>query len=389
VYNRTSRETQELQFDFDPDRSFEGGALTMGTTLEEILENFPDFELYKHEAFFGGNPSAEREAFRGHVTKVREVQQQLANRSGGTSRRVFHAKSHGVLLGELRLRAQRPSVVRKGIFDENAPASYPVLARFSNGKGIIEADSIPDVRGVALKIFDVVPSEAERTMDLLMTNSPVAFGKDHAEFVEFMVESQNTLSLGEFLLTHPRVGLALARASAVPPIGGMTTVTFGSGHAYLLGPENAMKFKLTPPMDVEQIHRRAAELLHLLGDPNYLGTDLKTRAAREEIHFVLSIQLETNDQQETPIEDTLVEWREEVSKAIPVADLVFPIQNVTDARRDFADRLAFTPWNYISDHRPLGNLARGRLFSYLASAGGRKARPNLSFQSLKVEWDAL
>jgi hypothetical protein len=142
-------------------------------------------------------------------------------------------------------------------------------------------------------------------------------------------------------------------------------------------------------MDEEQIHQRAAEILHLLGDPNYLSTDLKTRAAREETRFILSIQLEIDDPQETPIEDTLVVWRDEVTEPIPVADLVFPVQNVTDAKRDFADRLAFTPWNHIGDHRPLGNLARGRLFSYLASADGRKARPNLSFHNFKAEWDTL
>ena len=53
-----------------------------------------------------------------------------------------------------------------------------------------------------------------------------------------------------------------------------------------MGPDNAMKAKLRPPMDEEQIDQRAAEILHLLGDPNYLSTDLKTRAAREEIRFI-------------------------------------------------------------------------------------------------------
>src|SRR5215469_14058681 len=167
--------------------------MTRDAKLEEILETFPDFELYKNEAFFGGSASAECEEFRGHVKKVAEAQQQLADRSDGTRRRVFHAKGHGALLGELRLRAERPSIVRKGIFGDDAPPNYPVLARFSNGKGVIEADSIPDVRGVALKMFNVSPSDPERTMDLLMTNSPVAFGTDHAEFVEFMVASLNHL----------------------------------------------------------------------------------------------------------------------------------------------------------------------------------------------------
>src|SRR6516164_1063817 len=108
-----------------------------------------------------------------------------------------------------------------------------------------------------------------------------------------------------------------------------------------MGPDNAMKAKLRPPMDEEQIDQRAAEILHLLGDPNYLSTDLKTRAAREEIRFILSIQLEIGDPKETPIEDTLVVWRDEVTEPVPVADLVFPIQNVIDAKKDFADWLAF------------------------------------------------
>jgi catalase len=358
---------------------------TPDATLNEILDHFPDFELYKHEAFFGGSADAERAEFHTHITKVQNVQQSLAHKSAAhRPSRIFHAKSHGALLGELRLKPGRPAEVRRGVFGDGAPPCYPVLARFSNGKGTIHADFLPDVRGVALKIFNV-SQEPEQTMDLLMTNSPVAFGKDHAEFVEFMVAVLNPLTQAAFFATHPRAAKALLRAAGVPPLGGMTTVTFGSGHAYLLGPDNAMKMKLTPSINEETIHQRAAEIWHLVEDPNYLAADLKARA-HEQISFTLSIQLESKNPEQTPIEDALAEWKEEVSPFIEVADLVFPRQPMTDVSKQIAEELAFTPWNYVPEHRPLGNLARGRLFSYLASALNRGAKRNPSFAALKAEW---
>lgn len=360
--------------------------------VKEAVDRFPDFELFTREFFLGGSrtdPSAERREFLAHLKKVQEVQQHLADESDGVRRRVFHAKSHGALLGELRLRPDRPPGLRHGIFGDVAPASYPVLARFSNGKGIIERDIIPDVRGVALKIFNVSPGEPARTMDLLLTNSPVAFGRDHAEFVDFMVASQSKPGLVKFLLSHPAVARALLKASAHPPIGGITCLTFWGGHAYLLGPERAMKLKLAPEMDEESFLERAAEVVHLADDSDYLATDLKARAAGEQIRFTLFIQLESDDPEKTPIEDALVEWQEEVSQPTAVADLIFPIQKVTNAAKDIADQISFTPWHYVEDHRPLGNLARGRLFSYAASARGRNARPDLTFSALKAEWDRI
>jgi catalase len=330
----------------------------------------------------------ERQDFLAHFKKVTEVQEQLAEADKDRQRRrVFHAKNHGVLLGELHLRPERPASVREGIFRTNAPESYPVLARFSNGKGSIEADFLPDVRGVGLKIFNVSPQQPDQTMDLPMTNSSTAFGRNHADFIEFMIASQHLPKLGVFLATHPKIAHALLRSSGLP-VGGMTCVTYGSGHAYLLGQDQAMKLKLAPAMEQEKILERAAELVHLLTDRNYLGDDLRKRAATEQIRFIMSVQLATEDLNATPIEDALVEWSEEISKPIPVADLVLSVQSVTEARKELVEGLQFVPWNYVADHRPLGNLARGRLFSYFASAQGRRAHPNPTFAQFKTAWDS-
>ena len=147
--------------------------------------DWPDFTLYKHEKwkFDPSDPKLERAEFIEHYDRVGAVQAYLKAKFGeDVPRRVFHAKSHGCLLGELRLLPERHEETRRGLFGNSTPEKYPVLARFSNGKGTIEADKSPDVRGVALKIFGVEPG-TERTIDFLMTNSPVAFGADHAEFV--------------------------------------------------------------------------------------------------------------------------------------------------------------------------------------------------------------
>src|SRR5262249_13129405 len=103
---------------------------------------------------------------------------------------------------------------------------------------------------------------------------------------------------------------------------------------------------------------------------NYLSVDLLNRARREPIKFILSGQLE-KDPVSTPLENGLVEWKESVSPSIPSAGLVLERQ---EEFQD-CDSLRFTAGHFISDHRPLGNIGRGRIFTYRASQEGRHAEP--------------
>jgi catalase len=348
--------------------------------------SWPDFKLYRREAwkFDPDGPDKERAEFVAHEAVVRQVQDHLAAKSGGPARRVFHAKSHGCLLGELRLLPDREKVARQGIFADEASTVYPVLARFSNGKGTIEADVSPDVRGVALKIFKTRP-QSQQTVDFLMTNSRVAFGKDHAEFVEFMEASKDGLPGPTFAARHPRVIFSLIKCIFQPH--SVCELTYGSGHAYLLGQNRAMKMKLEPHHEHQGFFDAAAAKFHLIEDRDFLRHELEQRASTKGVRFTLSVQLETEDElAATPIEDALFEWSEETSPPLPVAELVFDAQTVTDARREYVDTLSFNPWDYHPDHRPLGNLARGRLFSYAASREGRGSRQVPSFDEFLVEW---
>jgi hypothetical protein len=264
------------------------------------------------------------------------------------------------------------------------------------------------LRGLALKIFGVRDSAdtqsppSARCVDWLMTNSTNPFGRDQQEFVEFMEANVGSLlALGEYCVKHPEVFALLVKATA-RVILSLATEQYWSGHPYLLGPDKAMKFNVAPTAGMDhrfgsaEDHIEASRLNSLVHqaihgveevterlrrwfavqkhgesilDPNYLRADLINRLEHGPLKYTLSVQLE-QDAASTPIENTLVEWKEVDSPSIPVADLELTHESTNIDN----EALRFNPAHFISEHRPLGNLARGRLFTYTASQDRRRAR---------------
>jgi catalase len=327
--------------------------------------------LYKHEQYKFGSQAAEEAEFRQHIVRVQFAQQELSQRHAPpVNRRVFHTKSHGCLMGTLTLRPDRPALVCEGLFANVGKQRYNVLARFSNGVGEVRHDLKPDVRGIALKIFGVqevdsdTGSVTESCVDWLMTNSTNPFGRDQQEFVEFMEANLHPLTkLPVFLLEHPRVAALLLKATSVP-VASLATQQYWSGHPYLLGPDRAMKFNVTPVAGVA-----AGSVTEILG-ADHLREDLLRRLQDGPVRFSLNVQLEISPEV-TPIEDALIGWEESQSPSMAVADL----ELTRELAGVDADALRFTPAHFIAAHRPLGNLARGRIFTYRASQEGRGALP--------------
>jgi catalase len=147
-------------------------------------------------------------------------------------------------------------------------------------------------------------------------------------------------------------------------VASLATQQYWSGHPYLLGPDRAMKFNVTPVAGVA-----AGSVTELLG-ADHLREDLLRRLQDGPVRFTLNVQLGITPEI-TPIEDALVEWEESQSPSMAVADLELTRKL---AGMD-ADALSFTPAHFIAAHRPLGNMARGRIFTYRASQEGRGALP--------------
>jgi hypothetical protein len=391
-------------------------------TEPKALESLLNFELSPGERWKGGSKEAEVAGFVADANAVRAASEKLYrdNEKQTRSGRVFHEKSHGCLTGTLTVRGERPQDpehrTNVGLFA--AGASYPVIGRFSNGVGVNQHDADPDVRGLALKIF----AGGDVPVDFLMTNATNPLGRDLDHFVEFMNAQVrgNLATLGfvkrsvdfqksstDYKTQHDELPyLRHFARSVLAQIDAVERERYWGGHPYLFGPNLHMKFNVQPADYSEQDqfkydHRgdgvgfaKLAEVfgtlaVHRLGRPaDYLRRHLKETAAAGPIHYVLNVQLEVGPVA-TPIENALVEWEEKYSPSIPVADIVFDQQNFDQPARDEAcSRLRFTPGHFHPEHRPAGNMGRGRLFAYFASQAARPSDEQSPDAGIVERWRA-
>lgn len=84
--------------------------------------------------------------------------------------------------------------------------------------------------------------------------------------------------------------------------------------------------------------------------------------------FDIQVQLCT-DLECMPVEDTTVEWPEQLSPSVTVAKLRLPQQDISGPENlEKMDSLSFTPWRVTAEHAPLGNIMRARKEAYRRSS---------------------
>ncbi|MCW7537075.1 catalase family protein [Aquabacterium sp. A7-Y] len=293
-----------------------------------------------------------------------------------------HAKSHGILKGELQVYDGLPEPLRQGVFAE--PRRYPAVVRLSTAPGDLLSDRVPSPRGMAIKLLDVNgarllgPQQPEaRTQDFLLVNHPVIpFGHVQAYWEMQQIAERNV----DAPQVARRTLSALARgASKVADLLGVenpTLDTLAMPNHHLLGETFYSMAALRHGDYVAKLSAAplSVNLRALTGQPLPAEGDSALRDAvvaffaREGAEYELRVQLCT-DLQRMPIEDASVEWPESLSPWLPVAKLVLPAQDAySPARRVCGDdQLSFNPWQGIEAHRPLGSIMRVRIKAYEAS----------------------
>ena len=102
--------------------------------------------------------------------------------------RSSHAKSTGVLKGELRVLEGLPKPLAQGVFAQ--VRTYPAVVRFAQGPGERLKDSVSTHRGMAIKVFDVagdmLPGHDGTTQDFVLATGPVFPNPDAAGFLGSM-----------------------------------------------------------------------------------------------------------------------------------------------------------------------------------------------------------
>lgn len=127
----------------------------------------------------------EAETNAGLIEQMGKISQTTFEHSGHASRSV-HAKSHGVVRGELTVLDSLPPQLAQGLFAQ--PGHYDVAMRFSTLPGDILDDSVSTPRGLAIKVIGVegprLPgSEGDVTQDFIMVNGPAFSAPTAANFL--------------------------------------------------------------------------------------------------------------------------------------------------------------------------------------------------------------
>ncbi len=334
----------------------------------------------------------DEEATIGEVLDVFHKLQTLTFEKHRHAVRAAHAKSHGILRGELTVSGGLSRPLAQGLFA--TPRTYPVIVRLSTAPGDILADGIASFRGMALKVIGVdgpklLPELADAvTQDFLLVNHPFFPTGDVRSFLSAQRRLETTAHapepLQEALTTTSRLaGDAVRAFGAGDPaglIGQAKPETHILGETYyttapLRYGDYIAKLAVVPVSDALQplVGR------HVDTSDAYALRDLVVAFFREQgAECELRAQLCT-DLKTMPVEDASVRWPEDAgehgSPYQPVARLTIPAQEAySPERRVYADEvLAFSPWHTLPAHRPLGSLMRARRRAYDASARFRHA----------------
>lgn len=114
----------------------------------------------------------EAETTQGLIEQMRKIAE-ITYADGGHAMRGVHAKSHGILRGELVIPQDLPPVLAQGLFAQ--AGRHPVMLRLSTSPGDILDDSVSTPRGLAIKVFDVTGdrlpgAEGAATQDFVLVN---------------------------------------------------------------------------------------------------------------------------------------------------------------------------------------------------------------------------
>ena len=296
-----------------------------------------------------------------------------------------HAKSHGVLAGELHVRPDLPEHLAQGLFAE--PRVYPVILRLSTAPGDLRSDQVPVQRGFAVKVIGVpgprAPEDGFTTQDFLLVNHPtLPFGtiKEYAK-LQGLLEKQPGQSDQQLQIAGLGARVAAKALTALrrplPP----AVETLAAANNHILGEtfysmaalrygDYVAKISATPLS--ENVRALTGQPVTKKGGESALRDLVTEFFTSQSAEYELRAQL-CVDIDRMPVENASVLWSDELSPFQAVATIHLPAQDpYSDARRRYADDvLSFSPWHALEAHRPLGSIMRSRRAAYPRSSDFR------------------
>ncbi|HEY1048802.1 MAG TPA: catalase family protein, partial [Prosthecobacter sp.] len=277
------------------------------------------------------------------VATLRGISERMLAETGQALRSV-HAKSHGLLHGEVQVLSSLPPILAQGVFAEPG-RRYQAAIRLSTPPGDILTDAITLPRGMAIKLLDVEGSQLDRgiadadqarSQDFVMVNAPAFQTPGIKQFLANLKLLAKTTNRGEGLKA---AASAVFRGveKVVEAFGGESAKLKSMGGHPQTHPLGETFFTVVPlrygeyvaklcvrPFATAQMLLRDA-VVDLDSDPDGLRRIVNEYFAAQAAEWEICVQLCT-DLEAMPIEDASVPWPEERSPYIAVARLRMPIQ---------------------------------------------------------------
>lgn len=312
----------------------------------------------------------EASRFAGYAERFVEMQQRKSEKYGNG--RALHRKQLLALRAALEVRPGLPAHAMHGLFAGSG--TYEAWVRLSNGGTDRARDSVPDIRGFAIKVRGVrgpgaLGNTTEAQDFLLINQEKFAFPKSD-EFVGLvMAAGKGKGALLRYLVGRYGLFGALKLMAKFATTMGKKFTGFATERMYSAVPiacgPYAARVRLLP-----------ARNRPLEDAANDWAADLGRQLAAGPLVYELQLQFFV-DERRTPIEDASVNWTEEVAPYLTVARLTIPQQPLDDAvAAAFAkevEQAVFDPWDALAEHRPLGDVMRARKLVYFASEKTRGA----------------
>jgi len=339
-----------------------------------------------YDASYEVPEEGEADTIAGLIESIHEIAATV-DKDTGHARRGVHAKSHGLLRGELQVLSNLPPDYAQGLFS-HPDGAWPVVLRLSTTPGDMLDDKVSTPRGMAIKVIGVPGARlpdgvGDVTQDFVMVNGPTFLTPNAKQF------HGNLKLLAATTDKAPSLKKALSSAlrgveKVVEAVGGESATLKGLGghpETHILGETffTAAPILYGRYMAKLSLAPVSPELLALKDQP--VDLDNKPNGLRAAVvdfmtehgaEWELRVQLCT-DLASMPIEDASVEWQ---APWVPVARIrTAPQAGWTHGLSVLVDDgMQFNPWHCIAEHRPIGSIMRVRRAVYAASARFRAER---------------
>lgn len=284
----------------------------------------------------------------------------------GEVKRFNQSKSLGCFDARFAVAADLPNELRQGIFATER--TFPAKIRFANATEF--DDTKKDFRGMSIKLFNVRGASLwgnSGQQDFLLNSYPALFAANPADFLEF-IEATSDDKLWRYFIKPSHFYSLKVVVKGRQKIDNPFAIRYWSTTPYRFGDDKTQAVKYSV-----QSCSKPREHATGASNQNFL-TDAMAEHLREQpacFDFMLQFQ---QDPVAMPIENAAVIWDEARSPFIKVATITIENQLfTTPATVKNCEAMAFSPWQSLAAHRPLGGINRVRKAVYSEIADFRHA----------------